>query len=243
MTSKRGPTSDSPFFNQRAEADSPSTLRSIEVAEEIAADTEVQPAPVYYEPQPLPAISDHKTIEVETIKLADDIDPRKLPTELRLARPPSVAAPDSGWPQTDVVVVSSQPPQAPRRRWRAPLALLILFGALVVLVLARGAAQRAHAAAQAASAAALADTSVPTEVAATLSPAPSPVSTVAVPAVPESAAPEAAPPVPEPKPQKHAGRQRNPVKSSARPTSDSESSASSRVLAAPSPSKPKRAIY
>jgi hypothetical protein len=242
MTSKRGPTSDSPFFNQRAEADSPSTLRSIEVAEEIAADTEVRPAPVYYEPQPLPAISDHKTIEVETIKLADDIDPRKLPTELRLARPPSVAAPDSGWPQTDVVVVSSQPPQAPRRRWRAPLVLLILFGALVVLVLARGAAQRSHAAAQAANAA-LAETSVPTEVAAAPSPAPSPVPAVAAPEVPESAVAEVAPPAPEPKPQKHGGPQRNLVKSSARPAIDSEPSASSRALAAPSPSKPKRAIY
>jgi hypothetical protein len=241
MTSKRGPTSDSQFFNQRAEADSPSTLRSIEVAEEIAADIEVQPAPVYYEPQPLPAISDHKTIEVETIKLADDIDPRKLPTELRLARPPSVAAPDSGWPQTDVVVVSSQPPQAPRRGWRAPLALLILFGALVVLVLARGAAQRAHARAQAASAAAPAETSVPTEVAATPSPAPSSVSAVAVPEVPASAAAAVAPPVPVPKAQKHAGPQRNLVKSSARPIIDSEPS--SRALAAPSPGKPKRAIY
>ena len=242
MTSKRGPASDSPFFNQRAEADSPSTLRSIEVADEIAADTEVQPAPVYYEPQPLPATSDHKTIEVETIKLADDIDPRKLPTELRLARPPSVAAPDSGWPQTDVVVVSSQPQQAPRRRWRAPLALLILFGALVVLVLARGAAQRAHAAAQAASAAALVETSVPTQVLSPPSLAPTPVSAAAVPEVPESAA-AVAPPVPEAKPQKHANPSRNPVKSSPRPNMDSDQSASGRALAVPNPTKPKRAIY
>jgi hypothetical protein len=121
---------------------------------------------------------------------------------------------------------------------------LILFAALVLLVLARGAAQRSHAAAQVASAAALAETSAPTEVAAPPSPAPlSPVPAVAVPEVPESAAVEAAPAVPEPKPQKHSNPLRNPVKSSAHPNTDSEPSASSRRLVAPSPSKPKRAIY
>ena len=128
MSEKRG-SAGSPFFHQGGE---PSTLRSIEVADEIAPDTEEQPVPVYVEPQPLVAASNHKTIEIQTVKLADDIDPRKLPTELRLVRPPSVPPPDSSWPLSEAGLVSTQPPLAARRRSRARVAVALLFALLLL---------------------------------------------------------------------------------------------------------------
>ncbi|MEP7049725.1 MAG: hypothetical protein ABJB12_05200, partial [Pseudomonadota bacterium] len=86
----------------------PSTLRSLEGPE---AAAELNPnAPVYYEPTPLVAISNHKTLEVQTVKLSDEIDPRKLQTELRLDRVPSYVPPsDSFWPP-ETALASSQPP-------------------------------------------------------------------------------------------------------------------------------------
>ncbi|HTA92061.1 MAG TPA: hypothetical protein VK745_20920 [Polyangiaceae bacterium] len=243
MTSKRGPTAGSPFFNQRADADTPSTLRSIEVAAEIAPDTEVQLAPVYYEPQPLVSTSDHKTIEIETIKLADDIDPRKLPTELRLARPVAAAPPDSGWPQTDVVVVSSQPPLAPRRRWRAPLALLVLLGALALLLILRSVARRSPstAPAEVSAAPSYVAPAGPTSANAVV-PAPS---TSAVDTALPASAPDAptsaelAPAPLAPKEQRHI----NP-RNGARPSNvDPAPGAGNGTLATPSSDKPKRAIY
>jgi len=87
------------------ELDHPSTLRSIAAADPVEADN--TGTPVYYEPKPLNATSDHKTLELETVKLAKDIDPRKLPTELTLRRPvlhvvpasdPSWVAPPSPYP-------------------------------------------------------------------------------------------------------------------------------------------------
>ncbi len=123
----------------------PSTLRSLEAAEEAAA---LSPnAPVYYEPSPLVAISDHKTLEVQTIKLSDDIDPRKLQTELRLDRMPSFVPPsDSFWPP-ETALSSSQPPSGPVRRWRTPVVLISLLCALLLLVAARAASRRSAAAA------------------------------------------------------------------------------------------------
>ncbi|HEY4103294.1 MAG TPA: hypothetical protein VGM44_05355 [Polyangiaceae bacterium] len=138
MTNKRNPE-DVSFFHQRGEGDDPSTLRSIEVADEIAAEVEDLQQPVYVEPQPPARISDHKTIEIETVKLAEDIDPRKLPTELRLARPPSFA-PDSG-ALHDLGLVSSQTPPVRRVRWRVPAVLAALLAALILLALARSAAR------------------------------------------------------------------------------------------------------
>ncbi|HEX3774220.1 MAG TPA: hypothetical protein VHV51_07120, partial [Polyangiaceae bacterium] len=136
MTNKRDPGEVS-FFHQRSdlEGDNPSTLRSIEVADEIAAEVEELQPPVYVEPQPLALPSDHKTIEIETVKLAEDIDPRKLPTELRLARPPSVA-PDSG-ALNELGLVSSQTSPLQRRRRRMPLTLALALLALLLLALVR----------------------------------------------------------------------------------------------------------
>jgi hypothetical protein len=233
VTSKGSADAD-PDLRRGGDAESPSTLRSIEVVESTPPDEQSPRHPVYCEPQPLVAVSDHKTIEVETVKLADDIDPRKLPTELRLARPNAVP-PDSGGPQTDVVVVSSQPPLAPGRNWRAPAVLLLLLGALVLLVLARAAAQRSRGAAQAASAVTPLQASTPRPSAIVVEP-PSPTWAVAAPsAAPPSAAPERETRV-------------NPAqgnKNSKSPLRNIEPGpgASSRTLALPSASKPKRAIY
>ena len=140
------------------EPEHPSTLRSMAAASPIPGAEESIGAPVYYEPKPLNAVSDHKTLELETVKLSENIDPRKLPTELKLRRPvlhvlpasdPNWPAPvpqfDSGWPPPETVLTTSQPPQVPRRRSFIPLALLLLLGASVLLLL--GARARRHSAA------------------------------------------------------------------------------------------------
>jgi len=140
-----------------------STLRSITAAEPIPED-EIPGSPVYYEPKPLHAVSEHKTLELETVKLAKDIDPRKLPTELKLRRPvlhiqpasdpnwpppssdphagwpqqPDIGWPpqhDSGWPPPETVLTTSQPPLAARRRSFVPLILLVLLSASLLVVL------------------------------------------------------------------------------------------------------------
>jgi hypothetical protein len=142
-----------------------STLRSITAAEPIPED-EIPGAPVYFEPKPLHAVSEHKTLELETVKLAKDIDPRKLPTELKLRRPvlhvlpasdPNWPAPaplpdagnlsplfDSNWPPPETVLTTSTPPLATRRRSFVPLVLLVVLAACFLLVFgARRARHRA----------------------------------------------------------------------------------------------------
>lgn len=244
MTSKR-PGLQPPTGG--GESISPSTLRSIEAAEPVLPDDESPAAPVYYEPQPLIAVSDHKTIEVDTVKLAEDIDPRKLPTELRLARPVSIAPPDSGWPQSDVVVVSSQPPASRGRRLRASAVLLTMLGALLILLLARGAARRTQAAAQTANppapSAAPINVGPAPALSAELAP-PAPSAPLAVSAEPEPSAAanaEAVPALSAPRAPSHAPHRA--LKTNSHPKLDPAPSASSPVLAFPSVSKPKRAIY
>ncbi len=148
-----------------------STLRSMTAAEPIPGD-EI-PGAVYFEPKPLHAASEHKTLELETVKLAKDIDPRKLPTELKLRRPvlhvlpasdPNWPAPapepdaswpvlyDSNWPPPETVLMTSQPPPA-RRRSFIPLVLLVLLGASALLVFGARARQRSAMTALAAAAA------------------------------------------------------------------------------------------
>ncbi len=125
------------------------------VAEPVAAEEEGPGARVYYEPKLLNAVSDHKTLELETVKLSKDIDPRKLPTELKLRRPvlqvmpasdPNWPAPppqfDSGWPPPETVLTTSQPPVAARRRSFVPLVLLVLFCASFLFVLGAKARRR-----------------------------------------------------------------------------------------------------
>jgi len=232
--------------------ENPSTLRSI-----VAAAEEVEPdgAALYYEPKPLIAISDHKTLEIATVKLSEDIDPRKLPTELRLPRSPIPPQYDSGWPQAQIALSASQPPAAPQRRWRIPAVLLTLLCALLLLVLARGLSQ--HESSQAAAPA------VDQVVGAQLG---------AIAAVPETAAdpllvsapaaPRAAPPVIVFGPSAAAASASSGV-SGAHPLSESAAaadhasnllhhsapsasphpSASGSALSAPTFTKPKRAIY
>jgi hypothetical protein len=247
VTSKR-PGSSPPAGG--GESISPSTLRSIEVAEPVTPADESPAVPVYYEPQPLIAVSDHKTIEVDTVKLAEDIDPRKLPTELRLARPISVAPPDSGWPQSDVVVVSSQPPAARGRRLRVSAVLLTLLGALLILLLARGAVRRTHAAVQTANSPAPSAAPINAGPAPALSAEPAPplvaplAAPLAVSAETEpSAAPngEVAPAVSAPRAVGHAPHRA--LKTNSHSKLEPAPSASSPVLSVPSVSKPKRAIY
>jgi len=242
--------SGSPFFHQGAEGTTPSTLRSIEVAEEIAPDTEQELAPVYVEPQPLPALSDHKTIEIQTVKLADDIDPRKLPTELRLVRPPSVPPPDSEWPYSEAALAATQPPFAERRRSRARVFVAALFA---LLLLGSGLAFRKRASSAnvepGSSAMALASAAPPAATAIVQPSAPGLADSASAPAADlASAAPSASAVVnvadlplsssatePAPKPRHHAATHVA-AKTSATPEPPHE-------LAPPSPSKPKRAIY
>ena len=164
MTDQRNRVTTDPGLGP-VEREHASTLRSMTVADPVP-DDEIPGAPVYYEPKPLHAVSEHKTLELETVKLAKDIDPRKLPTELKLRRPvlhvlpgigPKLAARpaaaqfdlgwpppqfDSGWPPPETVLTTSQPPLAARRRSYIPLVLLVLLAASVLLVLGARARRR-----------------------------------------------------------------------------------------------------
>lgn len=242
MSDKRNPAGP-PFFHQAGEPHQPSTLRSIEVAEEIAADTEQLAAPVYVEPQPLVSPSDHKTLEIQTVKLADDIDPRKLPTELRLVRPPSVP-PDSGWPLSEAGLAATQPPIEERNRWRTRVGVVLL---LALFLLGSGLVLRTRRATSAAS------TAGSTSAVAASLVAPS------VTAAASSAVDSAASAAPEPPPSASSASADSTA--SAEPANDeapppkhhgSHAGAKTKAVAAPPPasdptspnlSKPKRAIY
>ena len=238
------------------------TLRSIEAAEQIA---DSPGAPVYYEPKPLHAAAEHKTLELETVKLSKDIDPRKLPTELKLRRPalhvmpasdPDWPAPvpqfDSGWPPPETVVTTSQPPAAARRRSFIPLVLVVLLGATVLLVLGANARRRALSTetAQRAQPAALVAAASPKPVealpstpltsaasaSATGAPRPPPESESAVGSVLEPAAESAASAAP-------ARPADAPHHASFKPVPASLPTANGRTPGAPSTAKLKRAIY
>ncbi|MEO8904432.1 MAG: hypothetical protein ABI488_18825 [Polyangiaceae bacterium] len=233
----------------------PSTLRSLK-AEAAAALSPNDP--VYYEPSPLVAISNHKTLEVETVRLSHDIDPRKLRTELRLDRVPSVVPPsDSLWPP-ETALASSQPPPGPGRRWRTPAVLLSLLCALFVLVGARAVARHSAAVAaresgivQTVSGAGLAPLVASALPVARVSPTASAVSATAsavsptASAVSAPSAVPAAPVVSEPAPvstapQVHAAVAHAPA---APQSAIKPAHLLSAELAASSASKPKRAIY
>ncbi len=244
MTDKREKISTDPGLGP-LDPPGPSTLRSIEVAEDLSS---VSPnAPVYFEPAPLVAVSDHKTLEVETVKLAENIDPRKLATEMRLGRVSSSLVPpsDSGWPP-ETALTSSQPPDGlGRRRWRTPLVLVALLGALLVLVLARATARRSAAAVSASgavSASVVAPEALGAPPPAAIAVADSAAPTVAAPGT--SAQPAAiAAPRPTLAPPAHNESTRaasNARQHSAKPNPQL---VAHEPLAAPSSSKPKRAIY
>ena len=178
MTDQRNRVTTDPGLGP-VEPEHRSTLRSMVAADRIEPEDEHPGAPVYYEPKPLNAVSDHKTLELETVKLSKDIDPRKLPTQLKLRRPvlhvvpasdPNWPAPspllppqfdsgwpppefDSGWPPPETVLTTSQPPLAARRRSFVPLVLLGLLSATLLLLLGATARRRSAASSQAARAA------------------------------------------------------------------------------------------
>jgi hypothetical protein len=142
VNAKRGPGTPTLDPDSRPNLEYPSTLRSIAVDDEGVVDARAAAVRVYFQPQPLAAPSDHKTIEIETIKLAEDIDPRKLRTERGMSRPPP--PPDLNRPQPNVVGVTNSLPVRLKRKRRTSLMLLMIAGVLLLLVLARGLAQRAH---------------------------------------------------------------------------------------------------
>ena len=139
MTDQRDRVTTDPGIGP-VDLDNTTTLRSIAAA--AAVEVEPDGSALYYEPKPLVAYSDHKTLEIATVKLSAGIDPRKLPTELSLPRVQASAQYDSGWPQAAIALTSSQPPQPARRAWRMPVALLALLSALLIFALARSAARR-----------------------------------------------------------------------------------------------------
>lgn len=160
MTDQRNRVTTDPGLGP-IEREHASTLRSMTAADPIPEE-EIPGTSVYFEPKPLHAVSEHKTLELETVKLAKDIDPRKLPTELKLRRPvlhvlpasdPNWPAPqadvvlqhDSNWPPPETTLTTSQFPVAARRRSFVPLVLLVLLGASAVLVLGARARHRSAA--------------------------------------------------------------------------------------------------
>ena len=86
--------------------------------------------------------------ELATVVISDEIDPRTLETQLSLPPPPRVPVSDSGWPQAEIVLMTSQrpPPMLPPGRWRTPALLFALTGVLLLVGLARLVSE--HAAAQ-----------------------------------------------------------------------------------------------
>ncbi len=51
-------------------------------------DTVPEQAGVYVPPQPLAPTADHRTMEISPVRLAQEIDPRRAMTQLRLSAPP-----------------------------------------------------------------------------------------------------------------------------------------------------------
>jgi hypothetical protein len=225
------------------EVPGPSTLRSIESADDWSS---ISPnAPVYYEPAPLVAVSDHRTLELETVKLSEDIDPRKLVTELRLDKVPSVIPPsDSGWPP-QTALSSSQPPLGPARRWRAPAVLLVLLGALLLLVLARAATRRHGAAAELVGTGQAVIAGPPAAVVrAPAAAVQKPAAALAITAVVAPPVASAAVPVPVPSALPIARSESASASTAPTPTHSVKTNPQPRApLVAPSSSKPKRAIY
>jgi len=52
------------------------------------SDTVPEQAGVYVPPRPLASPADHRTIEIQPVRLAQEIDPRRAMTELKLTAPP-----------------------------------------------------------------------------------------------------------------------------------------------------------
>jgi hypothetical protein len=50
-----------------------------------STDTMPEQAGVYVPPRPLASVSDHRTIEIAPVRLAQEIDPRRAPTAIRLS--------------------------------------------------------------------------------------------------------------------------------------------------------------
>jgi hypothetical protein len=51
----------------------------------------------YVPPRPLPELSDHRTIDLKSVRISAEVDPRRAPTERRLVSPPRVARGGATW--------------------------------------------------------------------------------------------------------------------------------------------------
>ena len=241
------------------------------LAESDVAASESPAGPVYVQPTALNASSNHRTLEIETVKLSEDIDPRKLPTQLTLQRPPGLPPPgaprfDSGWPQAELTLTSSQRPAPPRHPWRIPALLLTLVGAVLLLLWVRASAHRNEGAAAATTevvtSGSKAPAAVPEATQPTLVIGPSVVasSEQQLLAQPSSVVPSPAELAPSPTPVvPSAVPERSAVRASAPPSgaevgsgisrshssskAKGEATAVSQALTAPTTQKPKRAIY
>ncbi len=213
----------------------PSTLSSLELLDE--PESSGPDGLVYYEPQPVVAVSNHKTLEVQTVKLAEDIDPRKLATELRLTRPNECEPPsDAAWP-TQTALTTGQRPTRLSRRW---LTSVVLLSLLVALFLVR-AATRSTASVDAGNVSATGSesqitgqrASVPTRSATPARPlVQTPVADESAPAASASVTPKAAPTHPV-----------RALQSSHSASVDAREAAASQPRTASSSNKPKHAIY
>ena len=184
--------------------------------------------------------------ELATVVISGENDPRTLETQLSLPAPPRLPVSDSGWPQAEVVLMTSQrpPPMLPPRHWRTPALLFALTGVLLLVALARLVSDRAAAqrtALGAAQPAVGASLSSPRVRAMVSRPAPVPVQAPGTVASASSLPVNAALLVPSSSPMRVAA----PHLGSAKPNLPNlvHDVAAEALPSAPDPEKPKRAIY
>jgi hypothetical protein len=58
----------------------------------------------YVPPRPLPEVSQHRTLDLRSVRVSPELDPRRAPTELRLASPPRAGS-SGRWLAAGVVVL------------------------------------------------------------------------------------------------------------------------------------------
>src|SRR6187397_577014 len=98
---------DEPSDGSDKNRDAP-TVRDL-TGPELSSDTLPDVVGLYVPPRPLPEPSDHRTLDLRSIRLSDAADPRRALTERRLVSPPQ--------------------PSKPKRRlgpWLGALAVLLL---------------------------------------------------------------------------------------------------------------------
>lgn len=138
MTDPRARLTTAPGIGPLELSDTSATLCPIELSPDV---TEVSTGEPSNAKPKLLVVQDGQ--ELPTVVIADEADPRKQETWLSLPRPPVQPVSDSGWPQAEVVLMTSQrPPMLPARSWRVPALLFAFAGALLLLGFARLASHR-----------------------------------------------------------------------------------------------------